>query len=76
MGAEFARDSAQSLELTAAHEAGAGHEAIEWLRKRDELRHAIQLGIDQANRGKRINAEIVFRQLEQRLSAANDRRSR
>ena len=41
-------------------------EAVELLKKRDQLRREIQAGIDQADRGELIPAEKVFERLEKR----------
>ena len=43
--------------------------AVRLLRQRDQLRAAVQAGIDQADRGELIPAEVVFARLEQRALA-------
>lgn len=43
-------------------------EAVNLLKKRDELRLEVQKGIDQANRGELVPAEEVFRRLELRVA--------
>ena len=48
-------------------------EAMELLRKRDELRRDIQQGIDELDRGDRIEGEEVFRELEDKAHQAIDR---
>ena len=50
-------------------------EAVELLKRRDQLRGDIQAGIDQADRGELIPAEMVFDRLEQR-AAQIERRAR
>lgn len=49
-------------------ETHALNEAVLLLRKREELRMAVQAGIGQADRGELIPAEDVFRHLEQRAA--------
>ncbi len=46
--------------------AAAIDEAVELLKRRDQLRVDIQAGIEQADRGELIAAEDVFRRLEER----------
>ena len=48
-------------------------EAMELLRKRDELRRDIQQGVDELDRGDRIEGEEVFRELEDKAHQAIDR---
>ena len=48
-------------------------EAMELLRKRDELRRDIKQGIDELDRGDRIEGEEVFRELEDKARQAVDR---
>jgi antitoxin ParD1/3/4 len=43
-------------------------EALELLRRRDELRAEIQIGIDELDRGERIPAREVFDELRQRVA--------
>jgi antitoxin ParD1/3/4 len=40
--------------------------AVELLKRRDQLRRDVQVGVEQADRGDLIPAEDVFRRLEQR----------
>lgn len=42
-------------------------EALELFRRREELRNAVNAGIDQLDQGQGIPAEEVFARLEQRL---------
>ena len=48
-------------------------EAMELLRKRDELRRDIQQGIDELDRGDRIEGEQVFCELDDKARQAIDR---
>ena len=41
--------------------------------KMDDLRRAIQLGIEQADQGKLVDGEEVFRQLRERNSAFREK---
>ncbi len=50
-------------------------QAVELLRRRDPLRGDIQAGIDQADRGELIPAEMLFDRLEQRAEEI-ERRAR
>lgn len=44
-------------------------EAVDLLRRRDQLRADVQVGIDQADRGELIPAEEVFARLEARAKS-------
>lgn len=51
----FYRDRAQAMD-----------EAVELLRRRDQLRSDVRAGIEQADRGELLDADDVFRRLEAR----------
>lgn len=58
--------------------AQAMNEAVELLKRRDQLRREIQIGIDEADRGELLDGEEVFRRLEERAREieANSRKSK
>lgn len=57
--------------------ADAIDKAVELLRRRDQLISDVRSGIEQADRGELLDAEVVFRRLEERARQieANARRS-
>jgi len=44
------------------------HEALVLLSNRDRLRREIHIGLAELDRGERVNADEVFRQLEEKLT--------
>ncbi len=80
MAAEISPDNQQYLKQvvqngTYRDQREALDQAIELLRRRDQLRGDIQAGIDQADRSELIPADIVFDRLVQRAEEI-ERRAR
>jgi hypothetical protein len=71
--------SGASYNRTAACDRRRGHDAVDAMRTKEDwadLRHEIQKGLDQLDRGEGISAEQVFAELRERNKRLKEKRKK